>query len=84
MNRSQRRATRLPQRPTPRIMVRQRPALSGRICEEAPFECSELHPAWRAFYLRWIDLFRVLDRPIKWVAVVVLLVVSAFLIGRII
>ena len=64
---------------TPRIVVRQRPALAGRRCP--PLECHELHPSWRAFYMRWAGVFRVLDRPIKWGLLVAGLVVLAFVIG---
>lgn len=99
MNRSQRRASRirpaergrlaatppLGQGQTPMIIVRQRPALGGRICPPPqPFECDELHPEWRAFYLRWIDLFRILNRPVQWVMLVVLLLITAFVLGRLV
>ena len=65
-----------------RIVVRQRPALTGRLCTPPAFVCGELHPGWRAFYLRWSRCFRVLERPIHWIALVLVLLVIAFLLGR--
>ena len=67
---------------TPRMVVRQRPAIRGRRCP--PLECQELHPSWRAFYLRWAEVFRVLDRPFKWALLVGGLVLLAFVVGLLI
>ena len=40
--------------------------------------------SWRAFYLRWAEVFRVLDRPFKWALLVGGLVLLAFVVGLLI
>lgn len=96
MNRSVRRAARIQPAPrgrsaatpplgeekTRRIVVRQRPSLTGRACDPPAFTCDELHPDWRSFYLRWSSLFRILQRPRHWIVLALVLLSMAFLIGR--
>ena len=73
----------LGQEPCVRPMVRQRPPTSGGLASRtsSATTCDGLHPSFLAFYRQWPILFKVLDRPWKWVAAVILLVLLSLLVG---
>ena len=67
-------------------VVRQRPPISSghttivKLAEK-PI-CDDLHPDWIVLYHRWPGLFKVLNRPWKWLVVLVCLVSLSIMIGR--
>ncbi len=66
---------------TPMIIVRQRPAISGRITIVEKPGCNDLHPDWLRFYKQWSGVFRVLDRPWKWTVVLIILIIMSISFG---
>lgn len=47
-------------------------------------ECDEIHPSFIALYKQWPDLFEVLDRPWKWLAGLILIVILSVFIGTLV
>ena len=43
--------------------------------------CKELDPGWIALYQRWSKVFKVLETPQKWLAILVLLIGLSFMFG---
>ncbi|MCM1984651.1 hypothetical protein [Lyngbya confervoides] len=64
-------------------IIRQRPPISSSygVRDRAKPHCEDLHPSFYAFYQRWKFLFKIFDRPEKWVGAIVLVVLLAFFLG---
>lgn len=45
-------------------------------------ECHEIHPDFMALYKQWFGLFKVLDRPWKWLVGLILLVLLSIAVGK--
>ena len=73
---------------TPAPVVRQRPPISSshttvvKVVEKPA--CDNLHPDWIALYKKWPKLFMVLDRPSKWLVVLLALIGLSIMLGRLI
>lgn len=68
---------------SPQTVVRPRPprggGLPGRL---TPVQgCKDVHPSFLAFYRQWVLLFRVLNRPWKWVVATLGLVLLSMVVG---
>lgn len=74
------------QQPIRMHIVRQRPPISSsqttvvKVVEKSP--CDELHPDWITLYKTWPRLFKVLNRPWKWLVVLIILIILSIMLGR--
>ena len=66
-----------------RPVVYQRPPTSGSFAVKTPHKsiCDGIHPSFIRLYKRWPGLFKVLDRPWKWLLAFVVLILLAIWIG---
>lgn len=66
-----------------RPVVRQRPPTAGPFAGQMHrcTHCDRIHPSFLHFYRRWPGLFKVLDRPWKWLVVLIALMVLSIAIG---
>ncbi len=71
----------LGQSQSPMIIVRQRPAISGRTKIVNEPGRDELHSDWISFYIRWSSLFKGLNRLWKWSVVLITLIILSILFG---
>jgi|GEM_PF-6808105 len=66
---------------SPMIIVRQRPAISGRTTIVNKPGGDDPHSDWLSFYIRWSSLFKGLNRPWKWSVALITLIILSILFG---
>jgi len=71
------------QQPLLMPVVRQRPPISASYPTVEKSLCDQLHPDWIALYKKWPRLFEVLNRPWKWLVVLIILIILSIMLGRV-
>ena len=64
-------------------VLRQHPSISGPFTRRESHRngCVDIHPSWLKLYKQWSGLFKVLDRPWKWLVALASLVILSIMIG---